>query len=82
MSIIGLKTIYCFIKGNCYNQVWYFIFIFIFINIIFIGYQNEFEKRLPKLSQKIENKQKQENNFRKTILKNIKNKDKILKIKY
>ena len=39
-----------------------------FVNILFVGFQNEFEKKLPKLSKKIESNQKKDNNLRKNIL--------------
>ena len=50
ISLLGLKTIHCFINGNCYKEVWYFILIYIFVNILFVGFQMNLKKKLPKLS--------------------------------
>ena len=70
VSLLGLKTIHCFINGNCYKEVWYFILIYIFINIVFVGFNKEFKKKLPQLTKKIDENKKDNNNFRESILKN------------
>lgn len=53
-SLLGIKTINCFINGNCYKEVWYFILIYIFINIIFVGYYGLFKKKAPILTKELQ----------------------------
>ena len=54
-SLLGIKTINCFINGNCIKEVWYFILIYVFFNIILISYYSEFKNEAPILTSKLGN---------------------------
>jgi hypothetical protein len=71
-SLLGIKTINCFINGNCFKEVWYFILIYVFFNILFIAYYSEFKKEAPILTSKLGNNNLIENDERKIkILNNV-----------
>lgn len=81
-SLLGLKTIGCFISGNCYREVWVFILIYIFINIIFVGYYGEFKRELPNITKELEKKKLENNNINVKLIKNtLLNSDLLSKIK-
>ncbi len=43
-SIFGIKTIYCLIYGQCYNEVYYLLITYILVNVIFVLYYEDIEK--------------------------------------
>ena len=43
-SIFGIKTIFCLIYGDCYNEVYYLLISYIIVNILFVFYYEDIEK--------------------------------------
>ena len=43
-SIFAIKTIYCLIYGECYNEVYYLLISYILVNILFVLYYEDIEK--------------------------------------
>lgn len=53
LLIVGLRSIKCMIEGNCYRDVYIFILVFTFTNIILILYEDLFLKIFPKTTKGI-----------------------------
>ena len=43
-SIFGIKTIYCLIYGQCYNEALLFTNSYILVNVLFVLYYEDIEK--------------------------------------
>jgi hypothetical protein len=53
LLIVGLRSIKCMIEGNCYNDVYLFILVFTFTNIVLILYKDIFLSLFPKTTRGI-----------------------------
>tara|TARA_Y200000002_G_C22136994_1_gene437238 strand:+ start:98 stop:511 length:414 start_codon:yes stop_codon:yes gene_type:complete len=53
LLIVGLRSIKCMIEGNCYSDVYIFILVFTFTNIVLILYEDLFLKIFPKTTRGI-----------------------------
>lgn len=59
-SFFGIRLIQCYIEGQCYNDVYYFILFYILLNIVFVAYYDEIKQLFPRAFKDLEKKRQQQ----------------------